>query len=125
LIFTFKISKESEPFLMNYDKIYKEITIRVFKEGVIIRKKDTIKFFEAKEEFYEDNIKLFEDEEILFNVVIDADSKIYLLIIFYVSLTQIFSKFNLIFKNIIYKNKENSIKYGKLLVKIILQLSPI
>ncbi len=110
---------------MNYDKIYKEITIRVFKEGVIIRKKDTIKFFEAKEEFYEDNIKLFEDEEILFNVVIDADSKIYLLIIFYVSLTQIFSKFNLIFKNIIYKNKENSIKYGKLLVKIILQLSPI
>lgn len=72
---------------MNYDKIYKERTIRVFKEGVIIRKKDTIKFFESKEEFYEDNIKLFEDEEILFNVVVDADSKIYLLIIFYVSLT--------------------------------------
>lgn len=72
---------------MNYDKIYKEITIRVFKEGVIIRKKDTIKFFEVKEEFYEDNIKLFEDEEILFNVVVDADSKIYLNIIFYVSLT--------------------------------------
>ncbi len=60
---------------MNYDKIYKEESLRICQEGFIIRKKDSFKFFAGSEEFYDDNIKLFKDEEILFNVIIDSDSK--------------------------------------------------
>jgi hypothetical protein len=63
---------------MDYENIYKEKTLRISREGVIIRKNDSIKFFEKKDKFYEEEIKLCKDEELLMNVKIDFNGKFFL-----------------------------------------------
>jgi hypothetical protein len=110
---------------MDYENIYKEKTLRISREGVIIRKNDSIKFFEKKDKFYEEEIELCKDEELLMNVKIDFNGKIFFkkLKHFYLKIflkKKIFSKYIQIFKIIILKKIKNSIQYGKLLARLII-----